>query len=161
MSEHVGPVTGEEAGDLLRAAHRLRDIAHHLGQRPDRIDPLLRDVDAALLAVSFFLHDAGRVLREEAPKAASTLRDESRSLTQATYAAAMLESAAGILEQGRHALMSATAETSYLLWPQHDPVAAEELARYCDLFSQRSAAVTPDITPANRGAGLQPPAPER
>lgn len=161
MSEHVGPVTGEEAGDLLRAAHRLRDLAHRLLQHPDRIDPLLRDIDAALLAVSFFLHDAGRALREEAPKAASTLRDESRSLTQATYAAAMLESAAGILEQGRHALMSATAETSNLLWPQHDPVAAEELAHYRDLFTQRSAAVTPDIPPANRGAGLQPPAPER
>lgn len=149
------------APELLGAARGLRDIGHQMGEHPERVHPIIRDLDSALLAVSFFLHDASKALRDEAPTAVAVVRDHTQAPARAMYVAAMLESASNALEHTRHALMSATAESGELLWPEHDPVAAEEIKRYRHVFEQRAADLTPDADIVEQGGPPSAPPPAR
>ena len=153
MAEDTALLTGKEAEPLLAQAQQLRQISHRLRDYPHMVAPILRDVVESLLCMSFALHDAGRALREEAATAIAMARDPAQAQSQASYASAMVISAGGQAAHARSALMSAESEISSLLWPEHDPVAAETVKEHHRLFDARAESITPDTAePASEPA---------
>lgn len=153
MSEEAAPLTGKEAEPLLAQAQQLRQIAHRLRDHPHLVEPILRDIVDSLLSVAFALDDASRALREEASTAIGMTRDQAQARSQASYASAMITAAGGQVAHARSALMSAGSEISSLLWPEHDPVAAETVKEHHRLFDARSESLTADAAePASEPA---------
>lgn len=142
----VARAIAEQAERLDRARAALRE---HPEQVADVLDPLIRTLDSVARVVDA----AGTAFQEHGATAVTMGGNQARGVAQAMRAGGLL-SAASVQVQGlRNTLMHAGAESSLLAWPEHDPLAAEELSNYRRFLDQRERQLDPD-------AVSQPTAPD-
>lgn len=132
--------TAEQAERLDRARAVMRE---HPEQVADVLDPLIRMLEY----VGRVIDAAGTAFQEHGATAVTMGGNQARGSAQAMRAGGLLSAASAQVQSLRNTLMDAGAESSLLAWPEHDPLAAEELSNYQRFLEQRERQLDPDVAP--------------
>lgn len=87
---------------------------------------------------------AGAAFQEHGVTAVTTFGDQARGSARAMFVGGLLTAASDQVLSLRNTLMGVGAESSSLVWPEHDPLAAEELRNYRRFLEQRERQLDPD-----------------
>jgi hypothetical protein len=140
--------TSTELADIARAiaeqAERLDGGRSVLREHPelvvDVLDPLIRMLDSVARVVDA----ASTAFQEHGSTAVTMGGNQARGSAQALRAGGLLSPASAQVQSLRNTLMDAGTESSLLAWPEHDPLAAEELSNYRRFLEQRERQLDPD-----------------
>ncbi|GAA3845087.1 hypothetical protein KACC15558_25880 [Brevibacterium ammoniilyticum] len=142
----MSPVTdpAEVARALAEHAERLDQaksvLREHSEQVADVVDHLIR-MPSSLGRV---LDAAGDAFQEHGATAVTTTGSRSRGSMRAAFAGGLLATASSQASGLRSTLMGVGSEASSLVWPKHDPLAAEELRNYRSFLEQRERQLDAD-----------------
>ena len=75
--------------------------------------------------------------------AVTTFGDQARGSAQAMFVGGLLSAASTQVLGLRNTLMGGNAEASSLVWPEHDPLAAEELSNFRKFLERRERQLDP------------------
>lgn len=133
----IARAIAEQAERLERARGVLRE---HPEQVADVLDPLI-----GMLHSLYRVIDAARhALEEHGATAVTTFGDQPRGSARAMLTGGLLAAASTQVLSLRNTLMGVGAESSSLVWPEHDPLAAEELSNYRRFLERRERQLHPD-----------------
>ncbi|SMX98847.1 hypothetical protein BSP109_03110 [Brevibacterium sp. Mu109] len=133
----IARAIAEQAEKLDRARGALRE---HPEQVADVVDPLV----GMLLSIDRVIDAAGTAFQEHGATAVTTFGDQARGSARVMFDGGLLTAASDQVLSLRNTLMGVSAESSSLVWPEHDPLAAEELLNYRRFLEQRERQLDPD-----------------
>lgn len=123
-----------------RLDHARSVLREHPEQVADVVDPLIR----MLLSLDRVIDAARDAFQEHGATAVTTFGDQARGSARAMFAGGLLTAASTQALSLRSTLMGVGAESSSLVWPEHDPLAAEELSNYRQFLKRREHQLDPD-----------------
>lgn len=145
-----------DAQALADHSQALNHARRELRDHPEWVQPVLKHISDTLQYLDDVLDTASAAYSAHAGTAVTVFGDETRGSESAVYTGGILKAATHSLRGLRDLLLQATAESDRLIWPQHDPVAAEQLHDYYRLLQQRAERIEPD-----QGAPSSPAPPSR
>ncbi len=138
----------EHAERLDRARSMLRE---HPEQVAEVVDPLI----GMLMSLDRVIDAARDAFQEHGATAVTTFGDQTRGSARAMFTGGLLAAASTQILSLRNTLMGVGAESSSLVWPEQDPLAAEELSNYRKFLDRRERQLDPDAESLSTGA--EPP----
>lgn len=133
----IARAIAEQAERLDRARGTLRE---HPEQVAEGVEPLI----GMLMSLDRVIDVARDAFQEHGATAVTTFGDQARGSARAMFAGGLLAAAAAQVLGLRSTLMGVGAESSSLVWPEHDPLAAEELSNYRRFLERRESQLDPD-----------------
>lgn len=145
QSQETSPL--ENAQALAAHARELSLARDYLNDHPDQIHAILREIERAVQDLSDVIDEASTSCRTHASTAVAMLSNDAEGTQEAAYAAGYMKTAADSALSLRELLMHSRTGLDRLSWPQHDPVAAEQLAQFTELLGKRDEDLAPDDHP--------------
>lgn len=133
----IARAIAEQTEKLDRARGVLRE---HPEQVADVVDPLI----GMLMSLDRVIDAARDAFQEHGATAVTTFGDQARGSARAMFTGGLLTAASTQILSLRNTLMGVGAESSSLVWPEHDPLAAEELSNYRRFLERRESQLDPD-----------------
>lgn len=128
----IARAIAEQAERLDRSRSVLRE---HPEQVAEVVDPLI----GMLMSLDRVIDAARDAFQEHGATAVTTFGDQARGSARAMFVGGLLAAGSAQALSLRSTLMAAGAELSSLVWPEHDPLAAEELSNYRRFLERRWA----------------------
>lgn len=148
------------AAALQEAAEQLQHAGSTLREHPELVNGVVRTIAESIHLLDDVLGDASAAYRDYAATAVAQFGEDGGGLRTALYAGGLLGAAAQSTHALRDTLFRAAAEADVLVWPEHDPVIAEQLHEYRQLIAERAQQITPDrehgSPQAPGGTGIAP-----
>ncbi|MFZ2749522.1 MAG: hypothetical protein WAZ15_04380 [Propioniciclava sp.] len=142
ISDASEPV--DHAAALAAHARALYKSSHLLRDHPEQVYRVLEAIEDAVQYLDDVVKETSESYKKHAATAVTMLGDQAKGTQSAVFAAGYLRAAVHNVRSLRDLLMHATAESDRLYWPQHDPVAAEQLRELRELLDQRAGNVAPE-----------------
>lgn len=133
----IAHTIAEQVDKLDRARGELRD---HPELVADVVDPLV----GMLLPLDRVIDTVRKAFEAHGATAVTTFGDQARGSAQAMFVGGLLSAASTQVLGLRNTLMGVNAEASSLVWPEHDPLAAEELSNFRKFLERRERQLDPD-----------------
>lgn len=133
-----------EAKALTQHARALDKSRYWLRDHPEQVYDVLEAIEEATLYLDSVVEEASSAYQTHGGTAVTMFGDQAEGSRIAVYAAGYLKAAAHTVRSLRDMLMRGTAEVDRLSWPQHDPVAAEQIREYRQLLDKRAQHIDPD-----------------
>lgn len=134
----------EIARMIAAQTERLDRVRGVLRDHPEQVSDVLDPLIGMLDSLDRVIAAAGAALHEHGSTAVTTFGDRSRGSARAIRAGGLLSAASAQVQSLRTTVMDAAAESVLLVWPEHDPLAAEELGNYRRFLEQRERQLDPD-----------------
>lgn len=134
----------EIAREIAEQAEKLDRARDVLREHPEQVADVIDHLSAMLSSLDRVLDTARAAFQEQSATAVTTFGDQTLGSERAMFTGGLLAAASAQVQGLQNTLMGVGAETSALVWPEHDPLAAEELHNYQRFLQQREHHLTPD-----------------